>query len=238
MTDTRRDPTEVLAAEYVLGLIEGADLADAERRLANDPAFAAAVDRWRERLTPWFDDAPEREHSPELWEKISAALPPVSANDNAAGLRRSMSLWRGYAAVMTAATLALAALVTLRSPDVLPPTTIDAPAPMLVATLALPDAGAISLTVDHRTNRVVATAVGITPDGIHSHELWLVPARGAPQSLGVLDPAAPNIMPTAATLLAVLQSGATVAVSAEPLGGSRQAGPSGPVLTTAQLREI
>ena len=61
-----------------------------------------------------------------------------------------MSLWRGYAAVMTAATLALAALVTLRTQDVLPPTTVDAPASMLVATLALPEAGAISLTVDHR----------------------------------------------------------------------------------------
>ncbi len=238
MTDTLHDPNERLAAEYVLGVLDGAERADAERQLADDPAFAAAVDRWRERLTPWFDDAAQREHHPGLWDKIAAALPPVSANDNDAGLRRSMSLWRGYAAVMTAATLALAALVTLRTPDVLPPTTVDAPASMLVATLALPDAGAISLTVDHRTNRVVATAVGITPDGIHSHELWLVPASGMPQSLGILDPAAPHAMPAAAALVAALQSGATVAVSAEPLGGSRRAGPSGPVLTTAQFREI
>ena len=139
-------------------------------------------------------------------------------------------------AIETAATVALAVLLTVRGPTV--PTQIAAaPAPLLLATLALPDAAAISLSVDQASGRITATPVGITADGAHDHQLWVIPADGTPRSLGLVDPAASRQL-SAAALLAELRDGATIAVSYEPAGGSTQPGPSGPVLATATMREI
>jgi anti-sigma-K factor RskA len=239
MTGKLPEPMELLAAEYVLGLADNAERAKAERLLATDADFAVAVSRWQDRVAPWFDEVGERAHSPDLHAQIMAALPalaPVAANDDLPDGRRSLNLWRSAALLMTAASVVLAAMLTLRAPA--EPTDIaGASAPMLLATLALPDAAAISLTVDPASGRVTAMPVGITADGVHDHQLWVIPADGTPRSLGLVDPgAAPRR--AAPDMLAALRDGATIAVSYEPAGGSPQPGPSGPVLATAPLREI
>ena len=43
---------DLLAAEYVLGSLEGDERREAERLLAGDPAFARSVAAWQQRLTP------------------------------------------------------------------------------------------------------------------------------------------------------------------------------------------
>ena len=43
---------DLLAAEYVLGSLEGEERADAARLLATDPTFARSVVAWQRRLTP------------------------------------------------------------------------------------------------------------------------------------------------------------------------------------------
>jgi anti-sigma-K factor RskA len=43
---------EALAAELALGLLEGADRAEALRLCLSDPAFAAEVEAWGLRLSP------------------------------------------------------------------------------------------------------------------------------------------------------------------------------------------
>lgn len=65
---------ETLAAEYVLGLLEGEELRAAERRLADDPAFAAEVAEWWERLSVLLEAEPGRAPPPTLWPRIEAAL--------------------------------------------------------------------------------------------------------------------------------------------------------------------
>lgn len=240
MTGTAPDPNELLAAEYVLGLADATDVAEAKRRLAEDPDFAATVERWQERFAPWFDDAEARPHDPALHDRIMAALPqtaPIPANDHAPDVRRSLRLWRSAALIMTAASVALAVTLTLRVPAG-PDQIAAAPAPVLLATLPLADTAAISLSVDHGSGRVMATPVGVVPDGVHVHEVWLMSADGSARSMGLVDPAAAHSLPAAAAILAELRTGARIAVSAEPLGGSRGAGPSGPVLATATLGEI
>ena len=49
LTPPERD---ALAGEYVLGLLEGADLVAFARRLDSDRALAASVERWRAHLHP------------------------------------------------------------------------------------------------------------------------------------------------------------------------------------------
>ena len=44
---------EALAAEHALGVLNAAERAAAETRMATDPAFAADVQAWRDRLAPF-----------------------------------------------------------------------------------------------------------------------------------------------------------------------------------------
>ena len=61
--DPRRD--EVIAGEYVLGVLSAEDRRKVETRLASDRQFAAMVNRWEENLSTFNDDyetiaAPQR----------------------------------------------------------------------------------------------------------------------------------------------------------------------------------
>jgi anti-sigma-K factor RskA len=54
---TRDDDLDRLAAEHVLGLLDGEECARADRLLATDAVFVQAVARWRERLAE-LDETP------------------------------------------------------------------------------------------------------------------------------------------------------------------------------------
>jgi anti-sigma-K factor RskA len=76
---TRDDDLERLAAEYVLGVLEGEDAARAERMLASDRTFAAAVAYWRDRLAELDQTAPTVPASEALWRRIEAGLADTRA---------------------------------------------------------------------------------------------------------------------------------------------------------------
>ena len=76
----------------------------------------------------------------------------------------------------------------------------------------------------------------IDPD--HSHELWLIPADGRPRSLGMIDPETPQAMPMSEPMARMTVEGASLAVSIEPRGGSKSAGPSGPVAAIGRLARL
>lgn len=71
---TPDDARELLAAEYVMGLTERADLAVVETMILRDPAFAAAIAGWRERLSPLDATAPPERTDERLWASIESAL--------------------------------------------------------------------------------------------------------------------------------------------------------------------
>ena len=50
------DERSQLAAEYALGVLDGADRANAARLANEDDAFAALVAQWHERLAPFLDE--------------------------------------------------------------------------------------------------------------------------------------------------------------------------------------
>jgi len=86
-----------------------------------------------------------------------------------------------------------------------------------------------------RRSLVVAAATAVGDPGPHSHELWVIPADGKPHSLGVMPGNGKmhgELTPEQAQLL---QAGATMAVSVEPLGGSKSGLPTGPVVAAGKL---
>ena len=84
---------DLLAAEYVLGTLEGDERREAVRLLATDPAFARAVAVWQQRLTPLVAQVAPAAPPADLWGRIEAnILPPVTAD--VLPFRRRVRFWQ------------------------------------------------------------------------------------------------------------------------------------------------
>lgn len=229
---------EALAAEHALGVLTATERAAAELRMARDPAFAAQVEAWRARLAPLAEEVEAVQPPAGLWPRIAGSL---SANDNQAVVRRRLRFWRGATAgslALAAASLAMVAVLATRPPPIIvtPP-----PAPMMNARL-MPTAGGQPMFLaaydPQRKAVLVASLVPPGSDPNHSHELWLIPADGKPRSLGLVEQGASKSMPISDQMAAMATEGASMAVSVEPMGGSKQDGPSGPVAAAGKLARI
>jgi anti-sigma-K factor RskA len=232
---------EALAAEHALGVLSEPERAQAEARLAGDPAFAALVEAWRERLAPLLDAVPAVEPPAAVWSRIARALP---ANDNLA-VRRRLRFWRAATVgsmALAAASLAAAVMLATRPPVVLqaPPA---APAPILNASLMSPSDGTEPMFVaayDPARHALIVTSL-MKPgsDPRHVHELWVIPADGKPHPIGMIEPGKSKAMPMPKDMAPMFKPGSAIAVSVEPPGGSpMKTVPSGPIAAMGHLAKI
>lgn len=230
---------EAFAAEHALGVLNSAERRQAEQRMAVEPAFAALVEAWRERLAPMGQRLAEVSPPVDLWQRVLRALP---ANDNAAAVR-GLRFWRG--ATAGAMTLAAASIAVAVSLGMRPPVQIQPPAPgrLLNASLVSQSGAPVPLFVAAydpiRKALIVTSLVQPGGDPAHVHELWVIPADGKPRPLGFIEPGKTKTMPMPAALLPSLSEGAAIAVSVEPPGGSPKIdAPSGPIAAVGKLAEI
>jgi anti-sigma-K factor RskA len=109
---------DILAGEYVLGVLDLPSRQDAEARIAQDPGFARLVQDWEQRLAPWLDEATPATPPEHVWPRIRSNLGWAAAAADANALRSpvappSSSLWQrpGFwrATTALAAGLAVAA---------------------------------------------------------------------------------------------------------------------------------
>ena len=89
------DPDNDLAADYVMGLLDGTEHAAAEQRIETDQSFAQAVATWRERLADLDLTAEETPPSAALWQRIADAtrIAPIDALPSARTALRGTTLW-------------------------------------------------------------------------------------------------------------------------------------------------
>lgn len=240
MTDRDR-PDDSLAAEYALGLLTGDALRAAQARCETDEGFAQEVARWRGRLAPLHDEVEPVDLPAALWDRIAAAAGIVSpANDNLRQVKRRLVMWRTAAGGMTALAASLAAILLVQPRGGVPPTTPaverSTQAPM-VAMLGDQKSMKVVVSWDPNARQLVLAVPGDLPsDPAHSHQLWVIPADGKPRSLGVMSRDEQTHMKLAEALAALLQQGATIAISVEPPGGSKTGAPTGPVVASGALR--
>jgi anti-sigma-K factor RskA len=219
---------ELLAAEYALGVLAGAERTTAARRIAREPAFAALVAAWEERLAPWAGEISEVAPPPYVWESIVSALPAPTPRRT--GLWRSLAFWRGFSLASAAlAAACIAALIYLG--------TLSQPLPLVAAI----DGGGhhhFVATVDTRrgTIAVVPAAFAAVPAKVP--ELWLIPADGKPRPLGLLNADRTVTIVIPRNLRADATRNAVLAVSLEPPGGSPTGLPTGPVIATGKLTTL
>jgi anti-sigma-K factor RskA len=214
---------DLLAAEYVLGTLEGEEATEAARLLRTDASFAAAVRVWEERLAPLAAAVPAVAPSPQLWDRIEATTAPSAVGTAAVvplAFRRRLLVWQASTGVALAVAASLAAFVVLRSSPV-PRVAVLAPVtggiPVLLATIE-PN-GVLTVRPDGT----------IAVPGDHDLELWALAAgETRPRSLGVLPAGGKR-------LVAALTPDTRLLVSLEPRGGSPTGQPTGPVVYGGRL---
>ena len=240
MTDPSDMPPgepDMTAAEYALGVLDGEARRAAAARLASDPAFAAEVAAWEDRLAPLAAETFASVPPPQVWTRIAAALgtPP--------GVWNNVVFWRGATVAGIAA--AAAALVIVTSPALRPfqqpgPVTAPTPAaplPVEVAKLSLkPGEGAsVVATLDPNRHELVLTPVALKVTQRQSPELWVIPEGADPVSLGVMDLDKPYRIPIPTEMQGAGKVTATLAVTAEQLGGSPDKKPHGPIIAAGKF---
>lgn len=240
------DERDALAAELALGVLADEARVEALALAANDAVFAAAVAAWHERLAPLLDEIAAIEPGPALWARINAALGAGGDRaGNVVSFERSLKRWKGIAATMTGIAAALLVVVALPRPVPIAPAS-GAPSPRTaqqgstMTTAIAADGGAksflISWSPGDRSLMVLPAAVA--PVAHHSHQLWLIPEGGKPISLGVISAGhAARFVMTKALATKMIGS-ATLAVSAEPEGGSPTGQPTGPVIGSGKLTTV
>lgn len=233
MTDT-----DSLAAEYAMGLLEGEDLLRARGLQARDPGFAAAVERWEAQLGPLLDDVPGASPSRDVWQAIEAEL---DASADASGtfilLEQKLTRWKWMAGVSSAAAAVLLAFTFLPTGDPAQPGAVETTT--LASSIPVGDTGLrLEVTYLGDDRELLVSAAGLSADGVHDHELWVVPAEGTAQSLGVVAPGEIKRTAIDAALAAQLVDGAELVLTREPLGGAPAGGEAGPIVASGEFTAI
>jgi anti-sigma-K factor RskA len=226
--DAPRDADGLLAAEYVLRLLDPAEEARVAARLTREPALAEAVAAWQARLSGL--DAEVAEVAPRASVKSGLeqrlfGLPPRVSFWQRAGLWQGVSL----------ASLAVAAFFAVQVLQ-LPPE--PARAPLFVSDIAAEDQSLRLLAVyDSAAAELRLTRTAGRAAAGRVLELWAIAGDAAPVSLGVLpqDATAAVILPEG---LRNAVTGLVLAVSDEPPGGSPTGAPTGAVLAVGQVSAL
>ena len=235
--DRARD--EVLAGEYVLGVLSSEARAKVEARIRSDRPFAAIVARWEQNLAELDEEyetvAPPNYILPSI-EKRLFGVPggrsrAMSGGRVLASLWGSVALWRGLA-LMSIFLLVGTVLFAER-----PETSRSGRAPLLAQMQGQSDA-ALSLVAHYTAGdgRLKLTPVANAAADPHSLELWMIRGSDPAVSLGVLPQTGDGEVIVPDRLRPVLGDGVTLAVSLEPLGGSPTGVATGPVLAAGPLR--
>lgn len=227
-----------LAAEYALGLLEGAELVEARNLAITNEEFARLVEEWQERFAPLFAEYGEVQPPAALRERILRDLDDEGGAEIHA-MRRRLGWWKGMAGAASAMAASLALVVAYNATRPPPPgPTVVSPAPTMIASVMSQDRGMLlSAAWQADSNSLMLMPGDLRPAAGRSHELWVIPADGTPRSLGVVS-AEPRRLTVPVPLAAHIRSGATLAISVEPQGGSPTGAPTGPVIASGNLSTV
>ena len=250
---------KIIAAEFSLGLLEGEELLSARGRMATDPDFAARREWWDDWFVPWTDEVAGAEPGAQVWNTIQTRVSALAladsvngakANDDAENvvlldMERSVKRWK-WTAGLTSAAAAVALALFVFAPGT---GTGDQQAPQvannsvqspLMASIPIGDTPLrLGVTFLPESDELLLSAAGISADGVHDHELWLVPADGtALQSLGVIAAGEERRVALPDTITRNISDGVQLVLTREPLGGKPDGVDAGPVVAQGAFSAV
>jgi anti-sigma-K factor RskA len=221
-------PDELLAAEYVLGLIDGPALTTLERRLRSDAGFAREVEAWRTRFADFDHSAETHPVGADIWRRIEQALPTQSSV--AAPLRSSWREWLWNSLPVLRATAVGASLAVLVLAAALGVTVRQAGrAPAMIAVLLDGDrpGAVVEVFADGRATLMPISNIPVPLGRVL--QVWTLPSKErGPVSVGLMPQA--QTLPLTLTTVPQPQADQLFEITLEPEGGSPTGRPTGPVL--------
>lgn len=236
---------EALAIAYLTGQANAREVRDFEVLSAEDASFRALARELKTWLAPLDTVDPAPVPPTGLLDQILAdistqAAPQASVTQTS---RRTVH-WGWRPAALLAATVAIGAFVypvaisNLGTPTGADVELLAEKEPGFVAALSdTSDAQIVVIVYDPGERRILARYSNVAPPEDGVWQLWLVrEGLPAPQSLGLLlaDPSADGQSELKFDEK-LLPGTDLLAISIEPAGGSRQTGPSGPVVYTGTV---
>jgi anti-sigma-K factor RskA len=233
MSGTEDFDPDLLAAEYVLGTLEGRERESVARRAETDDALNSAIVAWEMRLAPLTHLVPPISPPSDLWLRIEQSC-GIAAPSRRGSVRTSLwdrvNLWRGATGLGFGLAVALAALVVFRTPpSTITPlgTAVLSPTPGAAPTFVAEISANGSLKLQPLTHLAVA-------DG-KDFELWALPdGATVPQPLGVIKASGQTVSLPPALLKVPMQ----IMISLEQRGGSTTGLPQGPVLYVGHVTKF
>lgn len=226
--DRSRD--EVLAGEYVLGVLPPNERQNVENRLRDDREFALIVGRWQANLSGSGGDyagddlaalATSRYVEASYFSSSPAGAPLQM-------LWHSTVFWRGLALV----SLSAAVLFTMNAIGLLKtPETVD---PVASLETKIPDLG-LNAFYDEQTGALKFMLAAQASEKDKALKVWLVDNKAPPKSLGVLSGAQNSEIIIPPALRQRLKDGARLEVSLEPAKTLSDSKPTGAILASGKI---
>lgn len=242
---------DILAGEYVLGVLDADTRRQVESRIDREPGFAALVATWQSHFERWLLMPLPVQPSAHLWPNIRRQLgwPAVESVDAKPGLWDSVGFWRGATGLALAASVAAIAF-GLRRPEPAPlpppPVVVEQPTPSPTdvprpVTVLADDAGRTGWVASFSGDRSRVEMMPVPGDALpqgEAHELWLIPEGQAPRSLGVVSGDQRHSIDIPDALQAEIAAGAILAITVEPAASIPHAAPTGPIVAKGVVARI
>ena len=256
--DYRNKPQlrDALAAEYVLGTLAGGAHRRFDAWLKQDAALRITVNEWETRLMP-MAAAIEAVQPPErVWERVSRAISPRPASTNASGasLWDNLAFWRGFGLTAATGFAALMVFVGVRPPEIIERVkvvekVVERAVPVADGTAAhqpsyvaaLKDGKGetmLMIYAGRQAGEMWVKFMGNSMPADASLELWGLDMHGNPKSLGIVKAMGKNMIKLPDTADKSLHDYKKLAVSMEPMGGSKMGKPSGPVMYSGDCMTV
>ena len=216
-----------LAAEYVLGTLQGPARRRLEKMLPAHAGLRQQIAEWQQQLAPWASSLATEPVPDTVWHTIQQRLQPPRKT------APPTRFWQGWALASTALAASLAALLIL-SPDFTPGNRTAARDVAILNSDSTKTQWVVRLAEPQMLELSALGTVTVASD--KSLELWAVPASGKPHSLGVLPLTRGQAVLTLSALQQQhLKQANLLAISIETQGGSTADVPQGPVIFTGRL---
>jgi anti-sigma-K factor RskA len=235
---------DVLAGEFVLGVLDAEERRRVQARVDSDRVFAARVAYWERRFAPWLSDIEPVEPPEHVWTRVRQRLGWRDGEQaSRGGLWASLSFWRAVTLFSVLVAVVAVWMSVARQPQL--PTVAGGPpagqaetGAKVVTPLAHDDGTPGWLaSVDRSRGTVLMVPVPSAPDPQgRIAELWLIPAGQAPRSLGQVSIDKSHTVVVPADVRAALVTGSVLAITLEPPAGLPHAAPSGPIIAKGAIR--
>ena len=211
----------ILAAEYVLGLLDTPTRRQLDKRLNDDEAFAKQVLRWQKAFSGMDALTPESAPSAEVWQRIARKV----NHETHTPTPLRPAAWLGWSLAAALAAVLIFNMVTQPAPS-------PALQPIAILNGTQSDAQFV-VSVDKSARTLQVSALNVALPQEKNLQLWLIKGREPPQAIGLITQPGHNEFRLAED---TLDNQTTLAVSLEPVGGSKLIGPSGPIVFVGKVR--